>query len=438
MKTGNLKEVGNTFRMILLLVGVILIVAVFALIPKIFSSHDMLFQTIAVVLSVVFTAIVTNQLLTGQSSNEEAREKNIKVHENKIAAYADFVSKMWTTVNDEKVEPGEILGIRSEVFNKLIFYLKDSQVREILTALNKIEEDYSIPDGYIKEFQEITKVLRNDIMGSSSESKDNDIINLWNRFNKLLPKEAEEIPAPTVETHGADPVSIESANVVPDIASRSIASPCVHFNILSTEWQYKIFSNGANSLALCEYSESWRTDLIKRCGLNDVVFLYKTGGPGYVGAFLAKGWIVFEADGQGKLIKVEESTFTESGKNTAPVEKADWEEKIKLYDAKDRIDDGSTLVSYLLVDPLVYYEDGVGCISVYRRTISAYDSGYAWKTLARFKSIMETEPKEKVNSYIFENKPNEIKTNKEALNKLFTDNKIVSSQWDDAKGWIDQ
>lgn len=117
------KEFRNTLRLILLLVGVILIVAVFALIPKIFSSHDMLFQTIAVVLSVIFTAIVTNQLLTGQSSNEEAREKNIKVHENKISVYAEFVSKMWSTMDDGQVKPSELVDIRSEVFNRLLFYL---------------------------------------------------------------------------------------------------------------------------------------------------------------------------------------------------------------------------------------------------------------------------------------------------------------------------
>ena len=84
MKKGYLKDLGNTLRLILILFGVILFVAVFALIPKIFSSHDMLYQTIAVVLSVVFTAIVTNQLLTGQSSKEEAREKNIKVHDMQV------------------------------------------------------------------------------------------------------------------------------------------------------------------------------------------------------------------------------------------------------------------------------------------------------------------------------------------------------------------
>ena len=437
MKKSLLKASGNTIRLIVYLLIVVLVVGIIALIPKIFSSHDMLYQTIAVVFSVLFTAIVTNQLLTGQSSNEEAREKNIKVHENKIAVYADFVAKMWATMNDGQVEPSEIVSIRSEVFNKLIFYLNDAQVKAISVALGDLSDDSSDQE-YINVFQEITKILRNDIMDSKSESKDNDIQTLWNRFNELLPKPIEETPALVVEPKEDAPASIKPTDEAPVTTSKYINSPCVHFNILSTEWQYKIFSNGAQALALCEYGESWRTNLIKRCGFNDVVFLYKTGGPGYVGAFLAKGWIVFEADGQGKLTKVVESVFTEKGKNTAPIAEDEWQKRVNLYDAQDYIDDGCTLISYLLVDPLVYYEDGVGCISVYRRTISAYDSGYAWKTLARFKSILETEPKEDINSYTYENQTKRIQTNEDALKKLFVENNIISSIWDDTEGWKDQ
>ena len=106
---------------------------------------------------------------------------------------------------------------------------------------------------------------------------------LWNRFNELLPEPTEDSSAPIIETKEDVPISVEPANEAPATARKSISSHCVHFNILSTKWQYKIFINGAQALALCEYGESWRTNLIKRCGFNDVVFLYKSGGPGYVG-----------------------------------------------------------------------------------------------------------------------------------------------------------
>ena len=55
------KEAKDTARLLIFLAVAIFIIGVFAILPKIFSAQDMLFQTIAVVLSVVFTAVVTNR-----------------------------------------------------------------------------------------------------------------------------------------------------------------------------------------------------------------------------------------------------------------------------------------------------------------------------------------------------------------------------------------
>lgn len=431
-----MKRVNNVATMFATLLAVIAFVGIIAVFPDLFSIHEMLFQIIAVLLAVWCTAVVTNVLLTGQTNKEEAREKNIKVHENKITVYADFVSKMWATMSDGQVEPNEIIGIRSEVFNKLIFYLKDTQVKAISVALKDLSED-SVGDQYIKVFQEITTILRDDIMENTEKTEGNDLLTLWNRFNELLPKPAEEVPAHITESKEEKPVESVQGEVEAASANKYLKNTCVHFNILSVEWQYKLFSNGAQALALCEYGESWRTNLIKRCGFNDVVFLYKTGGPGYVGAFLAKGWIVFEADGLGKLQKVVKCVFSESGKKTEVLSETEWNENINHYEVQGYIDDGCTLISYLLVEPLVYYEKGVSCISVYRRTISAYDNGYAWTTLARFKSVLETEPKEEINSYTFNNETKRFQVNEEALNELFTSNHIIASKKDANGWWID-
>ena len=435
MKRNNKNELKH-LRSIVYLVVVISVVAIFALIPKIFSSHDLLFQIIAVVLSVLFTAFVTNELLTGQSAKEEAREKNIKVHENKIAVYADFLSKMWATMNDDQIDPSEIVGIRSAVFNRLIFYLNDLQVKNILSAIEELKVD-SATDQYIEAFQKITMILRDDIMENASKSDGNDIMTLWNRFNDLLPKldEEESIPVPEVKDGIQDP-NVEAEK--PIIANKRINSACVHFNMLSPAWQYQIFDNGVQALALCEYGESWRTNQIKRCGFNDVIFLYRTGGPGYVGVFLAKGWIVFDADGRGNLTNVEECVLSETANDTTSVPKEEWHKKIALYDAQERINDGCTLVSYLIVDPLIYYEGGVGYISIYRKTISSYYNGYAWTTLARFKFILDSKPKEEINTYSYNNEIKPIRTNEDALKQLIADNNVVSSKWDSKQGWIDK
>lgn len=93
------KKKGNETLKLLSYLGIcILIVGLLAIIPKVFSVNDMLFQTTTVVLSVVFSAIITNTLLTGQSDKEEDHEKNIKVYTNKITVYSEFVSQMWKLV----------------------------------------------------------------------------------------------------------------------------------------------------------------------------------------------------------------------------------------------------------------------------------------------------------------------------------------------------
>lgn len=416
----------NTVRMLSYLAIVIVIVGILALFPKIFSAHDMLYQTVAVVLSVVFTAVVTNQLLTGQSSNEESRERNIKVYENKISVYAEFISKMWAIMNDNKVDPEEITSLRSEIFNKLIFYLDDSQIKAISAELGNLKSDSSDQE-YVSAFENITKVLRTSILGGEQDDSKTEIKTLWNRFNTLMPEEKTIEPDVQIE----EPVIIEKFD-------KRIHRNCVHFNIWGYKWQTKIFANGINALGLCEYGEVWRTNLVKRCKNNEIVFLYKTGGPGYVGAFLAKGWVVFEADGSGNLEKEVKYEFDKNEKPVVIESEAERAKDVELYCAQSLIDDGSTKVSYLLVEPLVYCEEGVGVISVYRRTISAYDTKYAWCTLGRFKAMIECWPDD-VNFYHFEGGKKTFATNAQALQQIFKDNNVLSAEWDDnVKDWKDK
>lgn len=416
----------NTARMLTYLAIVIVIVGVLALLPKIFSAHDMLYQTVAVVLSVVFTAVVTNQLLTGQSSNEESRERNIKVYENKITVYAEFISKMWAIMNDNKVVPEEITSLRSEIFNKLIFYLDDSQIKAISAELGNLKSDSSDQE-YVSAFENITKVLRASILGREQDDSKTEIKTLWNRFNTLLPEENTTEPEAQIE----EPVVMEKFD-------KRIHKNCVHFNIFDNKWQKNIFANGINALGLCEYGEVWRTNLVKRCKNNEIVFLYKTGGQGYVGSFLAKGWVVFYADGNGNLEKEVKYEFDKNEKPVVIESEAERAKDIDLFCAQSLIDDGSTKVSYLLVEPLVYCENGVGRFGVYRRTISSYDNNYAWKTLGRFKAMLEGWPDE-VNFYNLDGEKKTFATNAQALQQIFKDNNVLSAEWDDnAEDWKDK
>ena len=99
---------------------------------------------------------------------------------------------------------------------------------------------------------------------------------------------------------------------------------------------------------------------------------------------------------------------------------------------------GCTLISYLIVEPLIYSEKGVGNISVYRRTISTYYSEYAWKTLGRFKSRFEDINDETLNTFNFNGEKIKMKVNENALKQIFSENNIQASNWEQGKGWIDK
>ena len=107
-KNFNLSKIG---QISLYLIIVIFVVAIFAVLSKIFSSQEMLIQIMAVVLSVVFTAVVTNTLLTGQSEQEEAKDKSSKVFEKKLSIYQDFLSKLCDVVKDGVITKQEAVEL---------------------------------------------------------------------------------------------------------------------------------------------------------------------------------------------------------------------------------------------------------------------------------------------------------------------------------------
>lgn len=375
--------------------------------------------------SAIITALVTLLLLNSQTEKETTKVKETTIYEKKIAAYSKFMSELWTQVDSPE---GKISGIRKMFFNEIVFLLSPDSIKNIDSLLSELNlED---EENTKKTCSEITNILREDIKKKGSDNKYADFGHLWDSFKK---EEEDHSDSESTSQNNTNPTL--DINVQFD---KRIHRNCVHFNIWGYTWQTKIFANGINALGLCEYGEVWRTNLVKRCKNNDIVFLYKTGGSGYVGAFLAKGWVVFEADGSGNLEKEVKFEFDKNEKPVVIESEAERAKDVELFCAQSLIDDGSTKVSYLLVEPLVYCENGVGVISVYRRTISAYDTKYAWWTLGRFKAMMEGWPDD-LNYYNIDGEKKTYATNAQALQQIFKENNVLSAEWDDnAEDWKDK
>jgi hypothetical protein len=108
---------------------------------------------------------------------------------------------------------------------------------------------------------------------------------------------------------------------------------------------------GETVLALFEIGTSWRSEYVNQVNPGDVIFLFRRGGAGYIGAFIATDTKVLEWDEKYRG------------------ETADLE-KIKRYDMYDGFEDGiADYLAVIFVRPLAFNCNGVGCKSPRRKTI---------------------------------------------------------------------
>ena len=240
---------------------------------------------------------------------------------------------------DDEKNYTELKELRKICFQSLVFYLNDEQIGKIQKQIKAI--DLQDDDTATKAAAEITSILQDSL--NEKDNKKGDLLALFNSFKK------------NIEKHDADEKM--SQNVVQQADADDIHY--WHFNILDVEKQIAAFREKNWVLALIEYGEEWRTNLIKQVNPGDVIFLFKRGGFGYIGAFRAKEPVfkILEADQE----------YTD--------------EEIAQFDIYGGLADGASLCSNLLVEPIAYNYKGVGYWSVRRRTIERMNDTEAVKFL---------------------------------------------------------
>lgn len=374
------KETITRAYSVLLVVG--FFAAILAICFFVFHVPDFWSQLLAIIASAFLgagaTAWITNTLLKNQQESEEAKEKNIKVFENKIQVYSEFISKMWKTLEDDVITDEEIRGIRLDIFNKLIFYFDDIKIlTELVGNIRSSEsnEDNAKRTGEtIQCFSTITVLLRADI--DRNMKKTEDISKLWNAF-ALQPRENDNgvISKRNIEdvndevTSASNPITQQENK--PSEVSERLDQQAWHF-IMWNDTQLDRLKEGFNELSLVEYGEYWRTNLIKQVGENDVIMLFRRRANGYIGAYRAIGWRVFD------FVKEKEEILM-FGKDIQIISGDQYLLDIDKYDIYRSKNDGATTCANIIVEPIAFVEEGVGNPGgVYRRTISRYDSHYAW------------------------------------------------------------
>ncbi|HHT22195.1 MAG TPA: hypothetical protein GXZ87_02630 [Bacteroidales bacterium] len=111
-----------------------------AVITKLFSTGDLPIQITGALLESVVTALITYFLLTGQTTQEENKERNVKVFEKKTENFNNFIEQLWTVWDDRSISLEELNDLLKLVSKDIIPFAKPENSSAILFELNKIAE----------------------------------------------------------------------------------------------------------------------------------------------------------------------------------------------------------------------------------------------------------------------------------------------------------
>ena len=359
---------------LLIAIGGLLVLICFALLlipesqlPTVLQSSGLV-AIISAFLGVIMTVAVTAILLDKQSETQKVlikeqsvadaqKDKEAKIYDQKIKVYSEFTSKMWGLFSNMDMDSREKLEkydeLRGMCFDKLVFFLSSKRIEELTVVFEKITKN--IKDFDHNSLCEITNILKRSLEDEKEKEKPNEdyLAKFYDAFEKDIVIQEETKPTNT---------AIQNQNT--DQEHQQVPRQYWHFNILNEEQQIKAFKGNNWVLALIEYGEDWRTKLIEQVKPNDVIFLFKRGGAGYIGAFRA-------LDPPAKILEAE-TTYSDA--------------EYKEFDIYNGIDDGATLASNILVEPIAYNFRGVGYYTVRRRTIERMNDMEAVKfLLERFK-----------------------------------------------------
>jgi len=415
------------------------------LLLHLFTGFDLAFQMVAACLGAVITALITAMLLKEQSKQqvllnekEEAKDKNIKIYESKIAVYSDFISKMWKTIEDDMVDEQELRDLRGEAFSKLVFYLNNKNISSLAEKIEKIklcndnDENaviQTVRRENINAFSEITKVLQDDLKQDEADKADaSNIMKLWLQFNlapledrrpEFAKPEAQVAPVLVHTEASATTTEVEASAAVEEEMKHPhvIKRQTWHFAAWDATKQIKALADGLKELSLVEYGEVWRTNLVKQVCPGDIAFLFRSGGAGYIGAYEVVGWHVFTKAGE----QWKEEISTSEGKKEITDETQVMAD-LKRSDIYGSNEDGSSSVANLIVNPIVQCKNwGVSYPGgVYRRTISRYDRGYAWTLMSR---LLRVDADYKT---VFDQK---------LFDSIVAENHVEPASYDEENGW---
>lgn len=369
--------------------GVGILAALLAICFFIFHIPDIWPQLLAIIasacLGIAGTSFVTRLLLKSQQESDENKIKNIHLYQSKMKALSAFTKELWSQASKgDYLDYSELKTLRTLLFDKVLFFLTKSDIE----GLTEIFKESDSKPNTIKLYSEITVLLKNSLDDDKTKRNSINVIytqeelsGLWRAISKHIPTDEPKVSTNNQQDNNEDATTTDSIDNVEENDGIQFNKPefnqAWHFAMWDERQLEAIGEGKINELSLVEYEEEWRTNLVKQVKEIDIVFLFRRGGYGYVGAFKPLGWRIFDYNEQKETLHI----FGQQ-EQVKPVNDDD----VVKYDIYNGRGDGADLCSNLIVEPIAYTPDGVGNPGgVYRRTISRYDAGYAATLLEWFK-----------------------------------------------------
>ena len=323
------------------LIGIIFIVVfVIATILNLFELLQSYQQFVAVLLSAAATYVIVVITISRQSSQQESRDKNIRIYQKKLEVYSKFNALLWSVDDISDFEK-----VKDMCMQELIFVISENKIQELTEEAKK-----SVESGHDKILKVFNAINHNE-----------DINNQTAEENTVLVESKYELKRPEIRQIWND---YEASKI-----------QCWHFNAYDVKIQNDALKEGNGFLSLIEYGEDWRTERLKQVKSGDVIFLFNRGGSGYVGLYRATETIVLRMDNDSIYKSLDGSE-----------EKIISAEEASPYDIYYAIGDGATLVSDIKVEAIMTRDHSWNPIGTMRQTIVRPNADNVWELLKYFDS----------------------------------------------------
>jgi hypothetical protein len=131
----------NKWIMISVAAGIgVVVFFLISVFTNLFAGSEIPLQVTGALLGAIVTAFITVILLSGQSTAEEVKERNVRVFEEKTNRYNKFIDSLWNIWEDRKVSMEELNDLIKAISKDIILYTNKATIDKILDSLTKISE----------------------------------------------------------------------------------------------------------------------------------------------------------------------------------------------------------------------------------------------------------------------------------------------------------